>query len=132
MGMRLNDKVAMVVGAGQTPGPTMGNGRATALLFAREGARVLAVDRDLTSAKETVGLIREAGGVAEAVRADVLDEASLAAAVQGCVDRWERLDVLHNNVGISVAGGRHLPHRDHKRGFRSGHGREPAGRRAGL
>lgn len=105
MGMRLNDKVAMVVGAGQTPGPTMGNGRATALLFAREGARVLAVDRDLTSAEETVGLIREAGGVAEAVRADVLDEASLAAAVQGCVDRWERLDVLHNNVGISVAGG---------------------------
>ena len=51
--MRLKNKVAMVVGAGQTPGPTMGNGRATAVLFAREGAKVLAVDRDLESANET-------------------------------------------------------------------------------
>ena len=55
--MRLKNKVAMVVGAGQTPGPTMGNGRATAVLFAREGAKVLAVDRDLDSANETVEII---------------------------------------------------------------------------
>ena len=103
--MRLQDKVAMVVGAGQTPGATMGNGRATAILFAREGARVLAVDRDLASAQETVELIRDAGGEAAALRADVTDEDSLATAVQHCVDRWDRLDVLHNNVGISVAGG---------------------------
>ena len=60
--MRLNNKIAMVVGAGQTPGPTIGNGRATALLFAREGAQVLAVDRDIDSAQETVELIQREGG----------------------------------------------------------------------
>jgi NAD(P)-dependent dehydrogenase (short-subunit alcohol dehydrogenase family) len=62
--MRLRDKVAIVVGAGQTPGETIGNGRATALLFAREGARVLAVDRDHDSAAETVERITAEGGVA--------------------------------------------------------------------
>lgn len=103
--MRLEGKVAIVVGAGQTPGATLGNGRATALLFAREGARVLAVDRDLASAEETVKLIRDAGGESAAWRADVVDEASLEAAIGGCVERWGRIDVLHNNVGISVAGG---------------------------
>ena len=103
--MRLAGKVAIVVGAGQSPGATMGNGRATAILFASEGARVLVVDRDLASAEETVALIHEAGGEARALQADVVDEASLAAAVAACVERWERLDVLHNNVGISVAGG---------------------------
>ncbi|GIS88151.1 MAG: hypothetical protein CM1200mP18_08610 [Gammaproteobacteria bacterium] len=60
--MRLTNKIAMVVGAGQTPGPTMGNGRATALLFAREGAQVLAVDRDIDSAQENVELIHQEGG----------------------------------------------------------------------
>ena len=64
--MRLENKVAMVVGAGQTPGPTMGNGRATAVLFAREGAKVLAVDRDLDSANETVEIIGNEGGCAYA------------------------------------------------------------------
>ena len=103
--MRLADKVAIVIGAGQTPGATIGNGRATAILFAREGARVFAVDRDLASAQETVARIRDAGGEAQALQADVLDEASLATAVSKCVDQWDRLDVLHNNVGISVAGG---------------------------
>ena len=72
--MRLEGKVAMVVGAGQTPGETMGNGRATALTFGREGAKVLCVDRDLASAEETVQLIEQAGGEARAVAADVLDE----------------------------------------------------------
>lgn len=103
--MRLEGKVAVVVGAGQTPGPTMGNGRATALLFAREGARVLAVDRDRESAEETARLIRDAGGESAAFEADVTVEASLEAAIADCVARWGRLDVLHNNVGISVAGG---------------------------
>lgn len=103
--MRLEGKVAIVVGAGQTPGPTMGNGRATALLFAREGARVLAVDKCLASAEETVKSVLEAGGRAAACRADVTDEASLEAAIAYCVERWGRIDVLHNNVGISVAGG---------------------------
>ena len=84
--MRLNNKIAMVVGAGQTPGPTIGNGRATALLFAREGAQVLAVDRDIDSAQETVELIQREGGQGEAVAADVVDEASLEAAVNHCKD----------------------------------------------
>ncbi|GIT47361.1 MAG: hypothetical protein Ct9H300mP13_1570 [Gammaproteobacteria bacterium] len=82
--MRLTNKIAMVVGAGQTPGPTMGNGRATALLFAREGAQVLAVDRDIDSAQETVELIHQEGGKADAVAADVIDENSLEAAVNHC------------------------------------------------
>ncbi len=102
--MRLENKVAIVVGAGQTPGPTIGNGRATALLFAREGARVLAVDRDGESAAETVEMIAAEGGESFPVVADVTDEASIAAAVRGCVERWGRIDVLHNNVGISLAG----------------------------
>ena len=103
--MRLEGKVAAIIGAGQTPGPTMGNGRATAVLFAREGARVLAVDRDAASAEETARLIHDEGGTSESFVADVTDEASLEAAIADCVSRWGRLDVLHNNVGISVAGG---------------------------
>ena len=75
--MRLENKVAMVVGAGQTPGPTMGNGRATAVLFAREGAKVLAVDRDLDSANETVEIIGNEGGCGYAFKADVTDEVRL-------------------------------------------------------
>jgi len=103
--MRLKNKVAMVIGAGQRPGQTLGNGRATAVLFAREGARVLAVDRNLDSAEETVGLIRKEGGEAYAFAADVTDESSLRAAVAACLERWKRIDVLHYNVGISIAGG---------------------------
>jgi len=103
--MRLEEKIAVIIGAGQTPGETVGNGRATALLFAREGARVLAVDRDLASAEETARLIQAEGGEALAFEADVTVEASLQAAVAQCVARWGRLDILHNNVGISVAGG---------------------------
>jgi len=63
---RVKGKVAIVLGGGQTPGETIGNGRATALLLAREGARVLVADRDLQSAEETVGLIRAEGGDASA------------------------------------------------------------------
>ena len=103
--MRLSDKVAIIVGAGQSPGTGMGNGRATAILFAREGATVLAVDRDLSSAEETVSLVKAESGEAEALTADVTDEASLQAMIAHCIDRWGRIDVLHNNVGISVAGG---------------------------
>ena len=104
--MRLRGKVAIVVGAGQTPGETIGNGRATAVLFAREGARVLAVDRELDSAQETVELIAKDGGVAAAAfAADVTDERAVEAAIAECVSRFERVDVLHNNVGVSLAGG---------------------------
>lgn len=102
---RLADKVAVVVGAGQTPGETVGNGRATALLFAREGARVLAVDRDLESAQETVDQITGEGGEAHAYRMDVTVPEDVPPMVRGCLQRWGRIDVLHNNVGISLAGG---------------------------
>ena len=103
--MRLANKVAMVIGAGQSPGETLGNGRATALLFAREGASVLAVDRDIAQAEQTAELLRAAGGEAQAFEADVVSEEALRMAVAECLARWGRLDILHNNVGISVAGG---------------------------
>ncbi len=99
----LDGKVAVVVGAGQGPGEGIGNGRATALLFAREGARVLAVDRDLASAEETVQMI--AGGEGAAFEADVTQEATLAAAIAEAHSRWGSVDILHNNVGVSIAGG---------------------------
>ena len=70
MSLRLENKVAIVMGAGQTEGDTIGNGRATAILFAREGAHVLAVDRRLDSARETVAMIETEGGSAMAVEAD--------------------------------------------------------------
>lgn len=103
--MRLKDKVAIVVGAGQTPGGTIGNGRATSVLFAREGAKVLCADRDLASAEGTVAEIAREGGEAFAIAADVTDEASLIAMVSACLEHWERIDILHNNVGVSLAGG---------------------------
>lgn len=103
--MRLKDKVAIIVGGGQTPGETIGNGRATAMLFAREGANVLVVDRDLASAEETVSIIADEGGTAAAAAADVTDEASLEKMIAGCKEKWGRIDVLHNNVGFSLAGG---------------------------
>src|SRR3954467_2626510 len=100
--MRLKDKIAIVVGAGQGPGEGMGNGRATAIRFAQEGARVLCVDRDLGSAEETARL---AGGGAAAFRADVTDEAALEATIAEAHRLWGRIDVLHYNVGVSLAGG---------------------------
>lgn len=103
--VRLRDKTAIVVGAGQTPGETIGNGRATALLFAREGAKVVAVDQDLASARETVDLIEGEGAEAIALRADVTDEKQLSAAIRECAERWGTIDILHNNVGIALAGG---------------------------
>jgi len=102
--MRLKDKTAAIFGGGQAPGETIGNGRATALLFAREGARVLVVDRDPASAAETVRMITAEGGEAAPCTADVVDEDQVRAAIDDCVTRWGRLDILHNNVGISVAG----------------------------
>jgi NAD(P)-dependent dehydrogenase (short-subunit alcohol dehydrogenase family) len=101
--VRLEGKVAVVVGAGQAPGKMAGNGRATSLVFAREGAKVLCVDRDQAAAEETVAAVREAGGTAEAAVADVREEAEILAAVTGCVDLWGSIDVLYNNVGVAMA-----------------------------
>jgi NAD(P)-dependent dehydrogenase (short-subunit alcohol dehydrogenase family) len=100
--MRLQGKTAIVIGAGQGPGEGMGNGRATALRFAQEGARVMAVDRDLASSEETV---RMAKGDCFAFEADVTKEATLAAAAAAAKKRWGRIDILHYNVGVSLGGG---------------------------
>jgi NAD(P)-dependent dehydrogenase (short-subunit alcohol dehydrogenase family) len=108
--MRLKDKVAIVTGAGQTPGDTIGNGRATAILFAREGARVLLVDRRIDSARETEAMIAAEGGVATAFEADVTREEDCRAVAAACVQQFGRIDVLHNNVGIGTgdSGATHL------------------------
>jgi len=103
--MRLQQKVAVIVGAGQTPGEGLGNGRATAMRFAQEGARILAVDRDLASAEETTGLVRKEGGECVPFEADVTRESTLAAAIGHAHKLWGRIDILHNNVGVSIAGG---------------------------
>jgi len=102
MGTRLAGKVAIVVGAGQTPGDTIGNGRATAILFAREGAQVACVDRDVESAAETVAQISKEGGAAIALEADATDEDACKRFVAQVAQRFGRIDVLHNNVGIGV------------------------------
>src|ERR1700742_478932 len=103
--MRLQDRVAIVVGAGQSPGEGIGNGRATALTFAREGAKVVCVDHNLASAQETADMIGAKDGTAIAFKADVTKNAELKAMVDDAHTRWGRIDVLHNNVGVSLSGG---------------------------
>ena len=104
MGDRLKGKTAIVTGAGAV-GPGWGNGKAAAVLFAREGATVFAVDIDLDAAEETRAIIDREGGVCEAHRGDVSDAGEVAALVERCLDRFGRIDVLHNNVGIVELGG---------------------------
>ena len=101
--MRLAGKIAVVVGAGQSPGDGIGNGRATVLRFAQEGAKILAVDRDLVSVEETAVLAAKSGGECVAFQADVTRELTLAAAMATAIERWGRIDILHNNVGVSIA-----------------------------
>ena len=99
MGQRLAGKVAIVTGAGSR-GPGVGNGKAAAILMAREGARVLCVDLQKERAEETVGLIAEAQGEARAFAADVTRKSDCEAMVGEAVAAWGGLDLLHNNVGI--------------------------------
>jgi NAD(P)-dependent dehydrogenase (short-subunit alcohol dehydrogenase family) len=92
-----------VVGGGQTPGETIGNGRATALVLAREGARVVVADRDLASAEETVAMIHGEGGEAVAAQVDATNEASIQGLLLEAVARYGYIHILHNNVGASIA-----------------------------
>ena len=101
---RLEGKVAIVTGAGSQVDDGIGNGRAAAILMAREGARVLLVDRKLEAAEATLAMIRDEGGEAAAFAADVTDGAQCEAMVRQAVERWGRLDILDNNVGIGGAG----------------------------
>ena len=100
--MRLKNKVAIVTGAGQTPGETIGNGRATAISFAQEGARVLLVDKRPDSAEETARMIGGTSGQVSVLGADITVERDCQAITKTCVDRNGRIDILHNNVGIST------------------------------
>jgi NAD(P)-dependent dehydrogenase (short-subunit alcohol dehydrogenase family) len=102
--MRVKGKVALVVGAGSI-GPGVGNGKATSVLLAREGAQVFAVDRDLQAALETQRLVREEGGVCEVHQADVTVNAEVKGMVDACIARFGRCDIVVNNVGISEMGG---------------------------
>jgi NAD(P)-dependent dehydrogenase (short-subunit alcohol dehydrogenase family) len=103
--MRLEGKVAVIIGAGQSPGEGIGNGRATTLRFAQEGARILAVDRLMASAEETAAMVAGAGGECVPLMADVTQDGTLAAAMTAAEARWGRIDILHNNVGVSIIGG---------------------------
>jgi len=104
MGKRLQDKVAIVTGAGSI-GPGWGNGKATAVLFAREGAKVFAVDLNRAAAEETKGLIDQEGGLCTVHQADVTKSAEVKAFVERCLEIYGRVDVLLNNVGIVESGG---------------------------
>ncbi len=104
MAGRLKDKVAIITGAGSV-GPGWGNGRAAAVIFAQEGAKVFAVDLKRESMDETVSLAREAGCEIVTHTCDMMDSAQVAAMVQACVDAFGRVDILVNNVGGSSPGG---------------------------
>lgn len=102
---RVKDKVVMVVGAGSIL-PGWGNGKAAAVVYAREGAKVFAIDHRLDAAEETKAFIEAEGGVCEAFAADVVDPEQVDGAVKACLDAFGRIDVLHNNVGGSGKGTR--------------------------
>jgi len=99
--VRLKGKVALVAGAGAS-GAVIGNGQASAILFARQGAHVLCVDALAERAQATVDSITKEGGSATAFRADVSKAGDCRAMVEAAMERYGRLDILHNNVGISV------------------------------
>ena len=104
MSGRLQGRVAIVTGAGCV-GPGWGNGRAVAVRFAEEGAKVFAVDRDLQAAEETVERVKAVGGDIALQQCDVTDSSSVKKVVEACLVRFSRIDVLVNNVGGSAHGG---------------------------
>lgn len=104
MGERMRGKAIIVTGAGSI-GPGIGNGKASSILYAREGGRVLLVDRDLTAAEETRRLIAREGGDAVALACDVTSSADCRRMADACLETFGSIDVLHNNVGITIPGG---------------------------
>jgi NAD(P)-dependent dehydrogenase (short-subunit alcohol dehydrogenase family) len=104
MSGRLKGKTAIVTGAGSV-GPGWGNGRATAVRFAEEGAKIFAVDRNPDSVTETIARVKEVGGEIAVHQCDVTSNDSVAAMVKACLERWGRIDILMNNVGGSAPGG---------------------------
>lgn len=104
MGERLKGKIAIVTGAGSI-GPGWGNGKASAVLYAREGASVFIVDNRADAVEETRGLIEAEGGTCAVHVCDVTKSDQVGAMVAACVARFGRLDILHNNVGAAVPGG---------------------------
>ena len=115
---RLENKVALIVGGGQISGETIGNGRATALTFAREGAKIAVADINIDSAQETVHLVKDQGGKAFAIQGDISKEADCASFISKTLNNYGQLNILQNNVGIgpgdsgpnkiSVEGWRHI------------------------
>jgi len=103
--MRLKGKTAIVSGAGQTPGTTIGNGRAMAILFAREGADVLCVDRDGARAEETVAMIAQEGGRAASLEANIVKSGAADAIIAAAKARFGHINILVNNVGIGGGDG---------------------------
>lgn len=101
---RLNGKRAIVFGAGSV-GEGWGNGKASSVLFAREGARVACVDINEDAARETADIIEAAGGTAMALAADVTRLADVERAVGQMVETFGGVDILHNNVGSNTTGG---------------------------
>jgi NAD(P)-dependent dehydrogenase (short-subunit alcohol dehydrogenase family) len=101
---RVEDKVAIVTGAGSTPGPGIGTGKATAVVLAREGARVLLVDLHPDRAESTRQMIEDEGGSAQVFGADVTKAADCEGMVRACIDAFGTVDILVNNVGLASVG----------------------------
>jgi NAD(P)-dependent dehydrogenase (short-subunit alcohol dehydrogenase family) len=108
---RLASKVCVVVGAGQQPGPTIGNGRATSIRFAQEGARLVLVDRDADALGQTVADVLAVDDAieVESITIDITADEAPTSIVRAAIDAYGRIDVLHNNVGIGA--GDAPPHR---------------------
>jgi len=99
MGNRVKGKVAIVTGAGSI-GPGVGNGKAAAILYAREGAQVMLVDCNLNAAEETKGLIDREGGDCITFKADVTKSHDCKSIIEKCIQTYGKIDILHNNVGV--------------------------------
>jgi len=104
MSDRLKGKIAIVTGGGSI-GPGIGNGKAAAILYAREGASVMVVDSNIQAADETKNIIIKDKGVCISFTADVSQSADCKNMVNKCIDYFGRIDILHNNVGIEIPGG---------------------------